>query len=456
MVHSPVLRAQSQNSNVIELKTNSLLFIPSAFWLKKVTPTLINSDLPYVSNISGLNYATEDKTVQIVSDQVSQTVNFKINQWTNQGSDFVVQVDLKQVQLKAENVLLHAEIQKDFDFGSAHLNLHVGCSNMAINLENTIPALIRFKLKNGLVEITDIQWSDSAIKIRTDLNQCTNVPGFDQTLKNQILQNFQVDYVKRFLQQIIDQQFNSQLNQRLRLAVDRFLNQNNVSIQNNIQIDDKNNIWIYTAYDPAFKFSSEHIRALSNSTSPTLLTSKTSLEQLIKTELNSFLTKNIMSSKTDNNLNKLTCSRLIQTFVWPSLKSLDKCFELQISHFINKLTVRNLNQLQIDIDIQTQATSAQAPTPTHKIADFKSNVQINLQNKFFTLGAFNGAADADFIKWAQRSKRISIQMIQPKIENLLQSALDFLAAQKSIQMYLNNVSSTALSEDIYLMKINIP
>ena len=447
LVHSPESYAQSVQNQAESLDV--IAFAPSAVWMAQMKNQLLNSKFELSQKIDQYHYATQDESIQFVSERVNFDTHFKTNVISSSNEVFQLALQLDQAAILLSNFNLVATIKKDLGFGTATLKLDMHCDAITLNLKNNNPVLAEVKAESGKFNVSQLTWNLRNTEIKTQLSGCKEVAGFDQLLKDQIQQNIEQSLVIESLQQLINEKLNPIVNEKINNELQSYIQKFKVAMQAKHQIDSKNNLWIYSGASLDQSFTTSEIQQIQASTKPALLVKKRSLELFTKKALNDILNINTLSSHSFDDMKRLTCSRFIQTFIWPSLKSLNKCFEMKIQSQIQSLTITDLSTLDLSLKV-----GAWASGEGHQIAYFESDLSASLTQGKILMNSFSGRAIPEFINWSGRSKRISTGMIQPALQSLLDATVAKVKNNSVLKLIQQNTRSKLLSPDTIFVELN--
>lgn len=449
-VRSPDLYAQTKTS--AEKKVDAVAFAPSQVWLSQLKTQIQNAKLDLDQRLENYAYSTQDAMIHFVSEQVNLNAQFqsKIVETGVEHSVIQAALQLTAAKVSVSNFNLEAIIQKDLGFGSATLKLNMHCDGLELGLKNDNPILSEIKVQQGQFSVSQLSWDLRNSQIDTKLIGCKEVAGFDQILKNQIQQNIEKSFVIDALQQMVNQKINGVIQQQISAFLTQVVAKLKVAQNQKIQFDDKNNLWIYSGDSVQENFTSEELDKIRSSAKAALLIKKQNLETFAKDAINDVLRTKILSSKTIDGMSRLTCSRLIQTFVWPSLKSLRKCFEMKVQTQVQSLSITDLANLSMNVKV-----GAWASGEGHQIAYFESGLHANLMRSFVEMRSFKGQAHPDFVRWSGRSKRISTSMIESSLEGLLHSSVLQLKQNAILKLIQKNAKLNLVSPETILIEVNL-
>lgn len=450
LTHSPDLLAQSASREAS--KVDAVAFVPSQIWLTQLKTQLQNVKLDLDQQLDNYGFANPDGSIHFVSERVNLQTHFKSMVAASSVDNSALQMSLRldAAKVSANNFNLEAIIQKDLGFGSATLKLDIHCDAIEMNLKNANPISADVKLESGQFSVSQLNWDLRNSQIETKLIGCKEVAGFDQLLKEQVQQYIEKSFVIDALQQMVNQRMNPLIHQKITSLIAEIVTKLKVSEGQKYQFDEKNNLWIFSGINLEQIFSAEDFARIKTSQKSALLIKKQNLEAFIKNTVNDLLKENTLSSKKIEGINRLTCSRFIQTFVWPSLKSLSKCFEMKIQNQVQSLNITDLGNLGFDIKVGSWASGE-----GHQVAYFESGLAAKLMNPQFAMKDFKGQSNPDFVRWSGRSKRISTSMIRPSLEDLLEWSISQLKENSVLKLIQKNTKLHLVGNDTLLVEINL-
>ena len=448
LVHSPELYAQSVQASARKL--DAVAFAPYAVWITQLKTQIQNTKIDLTQQINNSIYSNADGSIKFVSERVNLDTHFTSNAVENTPEGMQVNFALEKAVIQLSNFNLVAVVQKDLGFGSATLKLDMHCDAITLNLKNLNPVVANVKVEAGQFVLAQLGWDFQNTTIETQLTGCKEVAGFDQLLKEQIQQNLQQSYVLGSLRQMINERMNPIVNEKIAAQLKTYIQKFKVGIEANHKIDAKNNLWIYSGENLEQVFTADEIQKIEASQKPAILIKKKSLENFAQGSINDILTMNTISSNSYDDMKHLTCSRFVQMFVWPSLKSLSKCFEMKIQTQIKDLVITDMKSLSLGFSL-----GAWASGEGHQVAYFESGLSAQISQASAQINSFKGQADPDFIKWSGRSKRISTRVLEPALHELLDSTIKKLKQNSVFQLIQNNSNLKPLSADTVLIELNI-
>lgn len=450
VIHSPDLRAET--GVVAEKKLDAIAFAPSQVWLSYLKTQIQNAKLDLDQQLDQFSYSAQDPQISFVSERVNLVAQFQSKIVASNFDNSALQLSLKldAAKVSASNFNLEVLIQKDLGFGSATLKLDMHCDGVEVGLKNANPVLAEVKIDQGQFSVSQLSWDLRHSQVETKLLGCKEVAGFDQTLKDQIQQNIEKSFVIEALQQMVNQKINGIVQQKMSAFLLQIVEKIKIAQNQKIQFDEKNNLWIHSGNSIESSFSPEELYKIKSSQKPALLIKKQNLEAFAKDSINDILKSNTLSSKSIDGLSRLTCSRWIQTFVWPSLKSLNKCFEMKIQTQVQSLTITDLASLDLNLQV-----GAWASGEGRQIAYFESKLNGRLMQSFVEMNSLKGQANPDFVRWSGRSKRISTSMIEPSLGQLLKWGVSQLKENSVLKLIQKNTKLNLIGSDTVLIEVNI-
>lgn len=449
LTHSPVLHAEG--SSEIASKVDAIAFAPSQIWLSQLKPRLENVKLDLDQQVENFTFSLPDGSIKFVSERVNLATSFQSKVVASSVDNSAIQLSLRvdAAKVVAANFNLEAIIQKDLGFGSATLKLDMHCDAVELSLKNSNPVSAEVKIDHGQFSVNQLAWDLRNSQIETKLVGCKEVAGFDQLLKDQIQQYIERSLVIESLQQLVNQKLNGLVHLKIANILSEVVKKLKVAEGQKFQFDEKNNLWIFSGANLDQIFTAEELVKIKSSQKAALLIKKQNLENFAKDAINDLLGKNVISSKSIDGMKRLTCSRFIQTFVWPSLKSLSKCFEMKIQNQVQSISITDLAHLGFNLKVGSWASGE-----SHQIAYFESTLKAKLMNSEVEMTSFKGKSNPDFIKWSGRSKRISTSMIQPSLEDLLQWSVSQLKENAILKLIQKTTKLNLIGPDTLLVEVN--
>lgn len=447
MADSPVLLAQGQPE--ANQKIEAIAFAPFEIWSNQLKSKLQGTNLDFKNEITRYQYANQDSSIQFVSERANFEANVQTQLLASAEAGLNVSLKLNQAKVQISNFDLQATIKKDLGFGTATLKLDMHCDAVELSLKNSNAISAQVKIDQGKFSLSGLAWDLKNSQLETRLVGCKEVAGFDQILKAQIQQMIEQSFMIESLQQLINGKINDLVNLKLSTALSEYANQFKIASNQNYHFDEKSNLWIYSGTNVEQAFSVDELEQIKNFSKAAVLIKKENLEKFAKNSLNSALKKQLLTSKRNSGLNHLTCSRLIQTFVWPSLKSLSKCFEMQIQTQVQDLKLTDLRSMGLSLKV-----GAWASGENHTLAYFESDLIVNLAQAEAHIKSFHGQADPEFIKWTNRSKRISTSLIRPTLEKLMSETIKNLQDSSLMQVIQKSTNLKELSPKTILVEVN--
>jgi hypothetical protein len=448
VVHSPVLKAEDQNEAL--KKVEAIAFIPQQIWMKQLKTQLEGAKIGLDHHIDQYEYASQDGSIRFVSDRVNFAALFQANFPSTSLSPAIdLSLQLNEANVQVSNFNLAVVIQKDLGFGTATLNLDMHCDAINLRLNNNHPAAAQIRIDKGQFSLSQLDWNLKNSQLQTELIGCKEIAGFDQLLKEQIQQLIEQKFVVEILQQAVNSQINDLVSQKISFELNKYADRLKLAKEQTTHFDEQNNLWLYSGANLELIFTNEEIQKIKNSPKAVLMIKKKSLDKLAKDILNESLRAHIISSKENKSMNRLTCSRLIQTFVWPSLKSLSKCFNMQIQNQVQEFSITDIRSLSFSLKMGSWASGE-----GHDIAYFQSTLTANLSQAQASMTSFLAQSQPEFIKWSGRSKRISTSLIKPTLQNLLDLTIVNLKENEVFKMIQKSMTFKQLSSETYVIEMN--
>lgn len=450
VIHSPDLYAET--GLVTDKKLDAIAFAPSQVWIAYLKTQIQSAKLDLDQQLDNYAYSAQDPQINFVSERVNLAAQFQSKIVASNFDNSALQISLKleAAKVSVSNFNLEVLIQKDLGFGSATLKLDMHCDGVELGLKNANPVLAEVKIEQGLFSVNQLSWDLRHSQVETKLMGCKEVAGFDQTLKDQIQQNIEKSFVIEALQQMVNQKINGVVQQKMSALLKQIIEKIKVEQNQKIQFDEKNNLWIHSGNSIENSFSADELYKIKSSQKPALLIKKQNLEAFARDSINEILKSNTLSSKSIEGLSRLTCSRWVQTFVWPSLKSLSKCFEMKIQTQVQNLTITDLASLNLNVQV-----GAWVSGEGRQIAYFESKLRGRIMQSSLEMDSIKGQANPDFVRWSGRSKRISVSMIEPSLAQLLKWGISQLKENSILKLIQKNTKLNLIGPDTVLIEVNI-
>jgi len=397
-----------------DLYAQSVAVVPSQVWLTKLNQSVSQSPNDFIQATS-INFLNN----QVVSDQVTVSGQFKILQVHSDLQNGLLNADvvLNKAQAQVNNLQIHIVTQQDLGFGSATINLNAVCSSVLVSVKAAEQINVQID-RNFLVQ--HVQTNFDKLILETRLEGCNSMAGLQDEIQNQVLQVVKSQVFETQLKQILTDQISKQINQKVQGIAAYFIESKSQNSNVKLSLDQQNKLWVYLGESAQTAFTAAELAQLSQSDKPAALVRKDQLEKSLLANLNAQVSKSPIISKGNESLEKLTCSRFVQFFVWPALKAFPKCFTMQIISKIKDIKLTDVSRLKFTV---VSGSWAQAKEPLKNIAYFTMNTDIALKPSRVRLNSFTGQHDPDFLKWSGRSSRISTGLMKSTLEDYLESQI---------------------------------
>lgn len=450
-------RAWAQPQSQQQTQASAIGFIPYFKWLEQVKQQLIKEETTLSHQLGATRYQTEDGQIQIGSERVDLTSQVKaIQTSTLQNAqnvpNIITQWSATNVGVRIYPFRLNATVQQNFSLGSATLHLKMECQELRLKL--TKPATVTTEiLKNNEFQMNHLAWLIDTSAMETELVGCQQMSGFDNLIKQKAEELLKTEYAQKLVQNFLNQKLNGFIQDKIQLELSKALSQIEqlADMQSTVShvFDSAGNLWIYSNSQVVAQFSSEDIQQLQKLNQQAVLVKKIDLENKIKKSINTYLKNKTLLSGDNKNLKKLTCSRWVQTFIWPSLKSLKKCFEMRIDTAVESL---ELNQGSQGVVVLTKALTA-LQGDGHLLANIKTQIDSNLATEQTFLNNFQFKIDSEFVKWSGRSKRVSQSRIQKAVEDFLNQITHEAVQTQFYKVFKTKIKLKIISEKSVLLTI---
>ncbi|MBC7421032.1 MAG: hypothetical protein H7328_09925 [Bdellovibrio sp.] len=446
-VLSPDLHAQT---TVLPAKIDAIVFIPFSKIISQLRQSFTSQNMPFQESLPSYQMQTADGSIQVVSNRVdfsgsviTKSLQSADSQTLNLG------LQLKDAVVVSQNINLLITIKKDMGFGWATLRLNMQCQQLKIGLHNENPIAAQIVVQQSLASVIHLDWDLSTTVVATELIGCNEVAGFDNELRNQIKAFIQQSFALETLKKVVNSKINNLINEKIASELAKVSIDYNLKPEQKHKIDEQNNLWVYASETAANSFQSSELVALGQSLIPSMLIKKSSVEELVKNNLNNVLTKNTISSLKYGGLTKITCSRFSQFFAWPALKSLNKCFDLQIQNRIENVQIKDLNTLDMNLKLSSWASGE-----GHNLAYFSSQLAVSPLSSKAEVLALSATQDPQFTSWSGRSSRISTGLIKTPLQDLLKSTVLDLSKREDFSLFKKNSTIKQIGSDVVLIGLN--
>lgn len=419
-----------------DLLAQALVMSPQQQWIPQLVRVTKESALDFTKE-SQINLIRPES--KITSEHVRFSGKVQLQGLSPEFStqQFKLELKLQAAHLVAKNLSIHIALHKDIGFGSATLNLNIQCEAIEISLKQ--PQSIQAALDRNF-QVKELATLFSEDTFETSLVGCTQIAGLDQALQEKVLLFVREQIISKQLHQIISDEFGKYL-------------QRKISGRGTFRVDEQFRLWT-TLGETEPAFTPDEIAAIADNKMTSMLVRKSTVEKQIQSQLNAEILKHPILSKDNKDLQKLTCSRWAQFFAWPSLMALPKCFNLKITSEVQDVKLADLSTMNFSFSLKSWAL---APDQRKNIAFFFTRGQVSLIQQNSRINDLSGKQFPEFLQWAQRSKRISTQMIKTALQNFLNDKLQFFGkSDKALQIFdLVDVQSTQLiSPDTLVLKLN--
>lgn len=449
-------RAWAQPQSQQQTQASAIGFIPYFKWLEQVKQQLIKEETTLSHQLGATRYQTEDGQIQIGSERVDVTSQVKaIQTSTLQNAqnvqNIITQWSATNVSVRIYPFHLNATVQQNLSLGSATLHLKMECQELRLKLTKPATVTTEIFLKNNEFQMNHIAWLVDTSAMDTELVGCQQMSGFDSLIKQKAEELLKIEYAQNLVQNFLNQKLNGLIQNKIQLELSKALSQIEqlADMQSTVShaFDSAGNLWIYSNSQAVAQFNLEDIQQLQKLNQQAVLVKKIDLENTIKNSINTYLKNKTLLSGDNKNLKKLTCSRWVQTFIWPSLKSLKKCFEMRINTAIESL---ELNQGSQDVAVSTKALTA-LQGEGHLLANIKTQIDSNLATEQTFLNNFQFKIDSEFVKWSGRSKRVSQSTIQTAIEGFLNQITHEAVQTQFYKVFKTKIKLKIISEKSVLL-----
>lgn len=395
----------------LDLQAQAITMAPVGTWLRQLGDLIKNSSSEFEKK-SNLNIDLPGG--KIVSDQLTLKARYHVADLQSELKQFKLALSIDNAEVIAKNVQIQVLINQDLGFGSATLNLNATCSAIAVHLKT--PQILNAYLNKNF-QVEKIVGNISNNDLKTELVGCTEIAGLDQMIQDKVINYIQNQLVSQQLHQVLSEQIDIQLNEKINKLIKNYLGDAILtSPAAHIRIDEDFRLWTYFGENAENQFSKEEINSISENTKKSVLVKKLFLEKIILSYLDKQLAATPISSQRMTDLQKLTCSRWTQFFIWPSLMALPKCFDMHLISRVKSLKLLDPRTMKFTVKIQTWV---QAPAQQQQIAYFISNVEVSLISMSAEINDFRGKQNPEFLNWAGYSSRMSSKPLRAALQQFL-------------------------------------
>ncbi len=444
---SPVLHAEAAPAS---LPVQAIAFIPFQKLISKVQETFSNQAFSFSDSQPGFHSQSADGSIQVASERVDLAVQVQMKAIkSTQANSVDLQLQLQNANVAAYNLNLVITIKKDLGFGIATLTYNMQCqqAQLKLNNQNTISSEVVFQ--QGHATASGIGWDLSNTAVSTTLVGCNEIPGLEEEIKTQIKVLVQQSFVLDGIKTLVNSKLDKVINDKITEQINTYAKSVNLSATPSHAFDDKNNLWIYSNDSVQSSFQATELLELAKSTQPSLLLKKSGIESLVKDTINQYLSRATISSKTTTGLQKLTCSRFVQFFIWPALRSLNRCFELKIQNQVKTVKIDNLQKLEMNIDLSSWASG-----DNRNLAYGTSLVSIKPLEAAASVINFDVHQDPAFTSWSGHSNHISSRSFKSTLQALMNQTLQVLGKSEAFGFFKQKTSVKLISADAIIMSLN--
>ncbi|MBC7465463.1 MAG: hypothetical protein H7256_05675 [Bdellovibrio sp.] len=401
-----------------DLRAQSVAMVPADAWISK-----FNSSVGQTTNSFSQATSFNFLKGQVVSDQVNFSGRFTVLNLKpdSQLGLFNMDVSLNSAQAVAKNLQIHVVTEQDLGFGSATVTLNAVCSSLTVSVASTQGVSVQVDKNFQVLHLTT---NFETLNLDTKLEGCdSSIAGLQQEVQARILAILRAQLFDTQLRQILTDQISQQLSTNIKNVANYFVESKSSDVKVSLSIDAQNKLWMYVGEAALTAFSASEIAELSKSDKPAALFKKAELEKTLLVNLNAQIAKAPILSVGNEALEKLTCSRWTQFFVWPALKAFQKCFQMQFVSEIKELKLTDVTKLRFSINSYSWA---QAKEPLRNIATFNLQTDVGLNPSAVKINSIVGQNDPEFLKWSGRSKRISTGLVTSTLQAYLQEQIALL------------------------------
>lgn len=431
-------------------KIEAVVFIPFTKLFTELKTSFSGQTFDFKDSVASFRTQTSDGAIQIASDRIDLRANVlarSLDQTNKQ--NLTLGLSLQQTDILAQNIAIDVSVRKDLGFGWATLRLNVQCQQLKLGLSNPNPIQAKIVMNSGAAGVSQIDWDLSATSVTAELIGCNDVPGFDAELKNQVKEFLQQSFAIEAARKLVNSKLNSLLRERISAELAKLAARYAIETQNTFAFDSLNNLWVYSSGITSESFSSNEISSLGRSLKTAMLIKKSSAEEMIKMNINNYLIKNTISSKSFAGLSQITCSRFVQFFAWPALRKLSKCFDLQIKNQVESVQIENLNPLEMNVKLSSWASGE-----GHNLAYFATHLLVSPFANSAQVRSIFAQQDPQFTKWSGQSSRISTSLIKTPLQDLLVKTVMGLGPNEAFTLFKKNASIAGVGENSILISLD--
>lgn len=401
-----------------DLHAQSIAMVPADAWISKFNAS-IGQTANSFSQATTFNFLNG----QVVSDQVNFGGQFTVLNLKpdSQLGLFNMEVSLNSAQAVAKNLQIHVVTEQDLGFGSATVTLNAVCSSLTVSVAATQGVSVQID-KN--FQVQHLTTNFDKLNLQTKLEGCdSSIAGLQEEIQSRIMAILRAQLFDTQLKQILTDEISKQMASNIRNVANYFVESKSADLKVSLSIDAQNKLWMFVGETAQTAFSANEVAQLAQSDKPAALFKKAELEKSLLANLNVQIAKSPILSVGNPALEKLTCSRWTQFFVWPALKAFPKCFAMQFVSEIKDLKLTDITKLKFSVDSYSWA---QAKQPLRNIATFSVKTDVALNPNKVKINSIAGQHDPEFLKWSGRSKRISTSLVTSTLQTYLQEQVALL------------------------------
>ncbi len=411
----------------LDLRAQVVTMSPAAIWMKRLLQEAKKT--PYnFENSSNLNISLPFG--KVVSEQVKLAGQFQVADLKTELDQVKLTLNIDNAVALAKNVQIQVSIEKDLGFGSATINLNATCE--AISMQLRKPQVLVANLDQAL-QVQGLSENFAADMIETKMIGCTAISGLDQAIQDKVMEYVRTQLLSQQFHQLLSAELSSQLGKKMAGLAQSFFADMPSLRPLHFRIDKQFRLWLFLGEDSEKFFSSDEINSISTNSQTTVLIKKEFLEMTLQQALDEQLKLANVTSKLATELQKITCSRWVQFFIWPSLRALPKCFEMELISRAKEVKFLDLKSLKFAVQVQTWV---KAPEQNKDIAYFLSNSEISLASATVDIKNFSGKHFPEFLSWSGHSSRMPTSQIQGAVQALLSNKMTDLQKNKSTNVSL--------------------
>lgn len=444
-IHSPDLMAQ-----------DAVSYIPKSVWQSHVQSNLIGQSTVMTTELGPLHYESVNPQFKVNSIQSVVAAKLSLNSILSHGTGVTeIQIDAQDLRAVVNNFDFSAIIYKDLGFGLANIRINVRCEAVQVQSLETISVRAAISFTQKAMTFSDFNFEINSEKLKLSFTGCTEVSGFDDLLKTELVQRMKTDVFTNAVKDVLNQKAKLWLIEAMDTSINQALKKYNLSNDVHSNIDQDGDLWVIsndTTGEPLTQIDLNDIKALQK---PVVVISKAAVEKNVTAVINQKLSAVQISSQNVSGLKTLACSRFFQFFLWPSLMSLKKCFPLQFLNKSPSVKLVNVKNLNFEINVDSWAQNRDGINPSKDLAFFQTRFQIELLANRTQLLNFGAKSFPEFVHWARSSSRISTSFMKSSIEKVLTDTINEARQSVDLQKILGSGTVTEFKKNHVIVDLGL-